>query len=385
LAPVQAEPWAPEVEALARRLQATSYSEHWPATDLFCSVLLADGRRVVALARYGLADHTPSHRRGGLELLGVLGPAYLEVSAALAIYQALKRRRSANDDLHGFGGCFSLAELTTGAQAVLPQADPMPVLPVRLWQDGALLFAAASPSDPDHHLRLLEQNAGNSWQWLPLVGPDFPLAAYAQRGPVIAWTPHLAGVALKIDRKSAEIARLAPAHSTRGMQIAFAVLLVVVIGMLAANMWSTLVLTQQLAVRTAVSPSPTNPETPPATHPAATAPVIASADGRERFAAALAKLLRDRGALREGDSNRTRLLARYDRLVHEREGLQLSDENADGKLAVALISVLADRNADHIEEVMQKALANKGFSDRLVKLASELVREQFAVELRDEP
>src|SRR5207249_6853878 len=64
--------WAAEVEVLARRLQAAPYPDHWPPTDLFCSVLLADGRRLIALARYGLADHTPTHRRSGLELIGVV-------------------------------------------------------------------------------------------------------------------------------------------------------------------------------------------------------------------------------------------------------------------------------------------------------------------------
>ena len=75
-----------------------------------------------------------------------------------------------------------------------------------------------------------------------------------------------------------------------------------------------------------------------------------------------------------------RLLARYDRLVRERPDLRLSDDDVDGKIAIALTSVLAERNADHIEEVMQKALAKKGFDDRLVKLACELVRDQFALE-----
>src|SRR5246127_4532167 len=87
LSPAQAEPWCAEVEALARRLQAAPYSDHWPPTDLFCSVLLSDGRRLVALARYGLADHTPSQRRGGLELIGIVGPAGLSVVHALAIYR----------------------------------------------------------------------------------------------------------------------------------------------------------------------------------------------------------------------------------------------------------------------------------------------------------
>src|SRR5579862_9577062 len=104
LAPLQPQPWSAEVEALARRLQATAYSDHWPATELFCSSLLADGRRLVAVARYGLADHTPSKRRGGLELLGVVGPARLDVQTALAIYHGLKRKRAAVEDLHAFAG-----------------------------------------------------------------------------------------------------------------------------------------------------------------------------------------------------------------------------------------------------------------------------------------
>src|SRR2546430_12639707 len=87
LAPLQPQPWCGEVEALARRLQAAPYSDHWPAADLFCSVLLADGRRLVALTRYGLADHTPSHRLGGLEMVGVVGTAGLGVPAALAVHR----------------------------------------------------------------------------------------------------------------------------------------------------------------------------------------------------------------------------------------------------------------------------------------------------------
>src|SRR5947207_11522654 len=83
LAPTEPEPWCAEIEALARRLQATPYPDHWPPTELFCSVLLADGQRLIAVARYGLVDHTVSHRRGGLELIGVVGPGGLGVSSAL--------------------------------------------------------------------------------------------------------------------------------------------------------------------------------------------------------------------------------------------------------------------------------------------------------------
>jgi hypothetical protein len=297
----------------------------------------------------------------------------------------LKRKRAAVEDLHVFGKRFTLAELTGGAPADVPRTDPMPVLPVRLWQDGAFLFAASAPSDPDHHLRLLEQNAGSSWQWLPLVGPDFPLANYAQRGPLLAWTPHLAGVALKIDRKTPESTRPHPTRASPLPFIALVVAVLVLVALLTGNLWSTLLLHQRLAAplvpgqqtEPTVLPRDTRPSAP-------TQPAGAGSDSRDRFAAALAKLLRDHGAMREGDANRVRLLARYERLVRDRENLRLKDDDADGKVAVALVSVLADRNADHIEEVVQKALAKKGFDDRLVKLASELVREQFASEGRDE-
>src|SRR5438067_3922304 len=93
LAPPESAPLGAEVEALARRLQGAPYPDHWPPTDLFCSVLLGDGRWLIALARYGLADHTPSQRRGGLELVGVVVPIDLDVASALAVYRWLQARR----------------------------------------------------------------------------------------------------------------------------------------------------------------------------------------------------------------------------------------------------------------------------------------------------
>jgi hypothetical protein len=297
LAPLRPEPWCGEVEALARRLQAAPYSDHWPPTDLFCSVLLADGRRVVALARYGLADHTPSQRRGGLELIGVVAPADLDVRSALSIYHWLQQRRAAADDLHQLGGRFGLAE-AAAVELPPPHADPIPVLPVRLWQEGALLFAASTPADPDHRLRLLEQAAGTSWQWLPLVGPDFPLHTYALRGPLIAWTPHLAGVAIKLDRKSAEMPAVQPARSARGPRIAMMCLLLLLIGLLAANLWSTLMLHRsQPAAPAPLSSAGENTPPPRGKHPAST-----DATDRERFVAALHKLLIEQG----GGPNGTR-------------------------------------------------------------------------------
>src|SRR5438034_9543138 len=90
LAPAGPQPWTAEVEGLARRLQAAPYPDHWPAADLFCSVLLADDLRLVAVARYGLVDHTPTQRRGGLELVGVVARGALDPATAQGVYQWLQ-------------------------------------------------------------------------------------------------------------------------------------------------------------------------------------------------------------------------------------------------------------------------------------------------------
>jgi hypothetical protein len=376
LSPRRAEPWCAEVEALARRLQAAPYSDHWPPSDLFCSVLLSDGRRLVALARYGLADHTPSQRRGGLELIGVVAAANLEVRAALSIYHWLSQRRASVDDLHQLGGHFALAEILATVAPAPPNADPIPVLPVRLWQEGALLFAASTPSDPDHRLRLLEQAADMSWQWLPLVGPDFPLQTYAQRGPLIAWTPHLAGVALKLDHKSTEMPIVRPVRSGRGARLFVAGLLMLLIGLLAANLWSMLSLHRALA-KSAARPQVSGEHSSPLTSKKQY-PMPSAETSRDRFVAALHELLTEHGENREWEAEKERLLTRYERLVRAHPELRIRDGSEQDRMTVAAISVLAERGAERIEDEVRKALSNKGFSDRVIKAACEHVHEQFS-------
>jgi hypothetical protein len=376
LAPAEPTPWGPEVEALARRLQAAPYPEHWPATDLFCSVLLADGQRLVALARYGLSDHTPDRRRGGLELIGVVGPAALDVPAALALYQWLRQRREAADDLHQLGGRYELDAILAAVPAPPPGDDPVPVLPVRLWQDGALLFAASTPSEPDHRLRLLEQGAGTTWQWLPLVGPDFPLQSYAQRGPLVAWTPHLAGVALKLDRKTVESPVTRPARRSRFRDVLVAGLTALLLGLLGANLWSTVALHQRLAAQA----PPTNLAAEAPSRAAPAPPVTAADDGRDRFATALAELLAEQAGRSEWTGRESEFLARYERLARRHKELKLAEGNTKGKVAVAAVSLFAERSAERVEGMVRKALANKGFSDKLVQAACEHVREQILSE-----
>ncbi len=372
LAPVGREPWCDEVESLARGLQAAPYPDHWPPTDLFCSVLLADGRRVVAIARYGLADHTPTQRRGGLELVGVVVPGGLGVSSALAISQWLRQRRAATDDLRGLTGQCSLTEVLTAAPAPPPPAEPVPVLPIRLWQDGVLLFAATAPSDPDHRLGLLQEDTGRAWQWLPLVGADFPLQSFAQRGPLVAWTPHLAGVALKLDRKPAED-NARPLVSQRGRGVALVAALVLLL-LFGANLWAFLDLRQRLA---------TGAPPPPATPQAAPTPLPDNRGeaARERFAQALYRLLQKQG---NGQAaNQSQLIAQYERLVMEDEALRVS--TPEGKAAVGAVSLLARLSPKQIEAAVREALTNKGYDPRLIDLACQRVHERLLLESKEAP
>lgn len=185
LAPATAQPWSEEVESLARALHAAHYPDTWPISEAFCSVLLRDGQRLVSVARYGLSDHTASHRRGGLELLGVVAPGGLGVPSALAIYRWLSARRTAHDDLRPLALTARLADVLAVSPAESGRHDAR--LPVRLWQEGAILFAANQPTDPDRHLAFLQGSDLSDWQWLPFILDDFPLSEYARRGPLVAW------------------------------------------------------------------------------------------------------------------------------------------------------------------------------------------------------
>jgi hypothetical protein len=381
LAPARPAPWSGEVEALARRLQATPFPDHWPPTDLFCSVLLADGSRLVAVARYGLADHTPSARRGGLECIGAVAPGNLSVAHALTLYSWLRQRRAAVSDLHALGGEAALSEIlaTTSRQATT--VDPVPVLPIRLWQEGALLFAAAAPSDPDHRIGMLEQGAGDKWQWLPLVGSDFPLQAFAQRGPLIAWTPHLAGVALKVDRHSSKEADR-PARSLQRASLLVVSALVLLALLVAVNLWATLHASRQPNS----SPSPDaatarNDGTAPADADKS-ASQAAARQARQAFADALYAVLAERGVQFEWDALRDPLLARYERAAREHPDLRLPEGDAKGRVAVGAAALFAERSAGRIEEAIKKALAKRGFDPELVSVACQRVREQLIEEAR---
>jgi hypothetical protein len=370
LAPQPPAPWSAEVEALARRLQAAPYPDHWPPTALFCSVLLAGGERLIAVARYGLSDHTPSHRRSGLELFGVVGPADVGVPEALAVYRWLKQRRESAEGLERFGEAHDLERILAEAPTQTAQADPLPVLPIRLWQDGAVIFAATAPAEPDQRLGLLEQGSGPAWQWLPLIGSDFPLLRYAQLGPLVAWTPHLSGVAVKLDHHPVAAAPHGPTARPRHWPVVAVGLAVA--GLLTANLAMTADLRRRLATEK-------SPQAPVAERPAPPAPATPepSADApADRLAEALYHHLADQGVLRDLPPGMLR--RQYEQLAAKDETLRVQSEK--GQLALGALAHLARRSPGQVEAAVREALANKGYDPALVNLITQRVRQRLADE-----
>jgi hypothetical protein len=373
LAPAEPKPWAAEVESLARGLQAAPYPDPWPPTDLFCSVLLGNGQRVVAVARYGLADHTPSRRRSGLELIGVVAPAGLGVSSALAIYEWLKQRRSRCDDLHKLAFTHTLEEVLAAAPPQPLSSEALPVLPIRLWQEGTLLFAATAPSDADRRLALLQQGASENWQWLPLVGGDFPLASYAQRGPLIAWTPHLDGVALRLDARTSEARTPKERRSPQVVAYGFLLLMLLLVVAVGWSLWGMFTLTRQLDPLVASAAK----SSAPLHSPTVAAPVSDPAD-RERLATAIYHLLAKRGAVT--DKDRSRLTHVYEGLLAEDESLRVS--SPEGKAALGALDELARRGPGQVEAIVRDALSGKGYDPELIERACRLVRERLSSDSR---
>lgn len=370
LEPASPQPWSAEVESLARALQATPYPDHWPEVELFCSVLLAGEQRLIAVARYGVTDHTSTRRRGGLELIGVIGPAAIAPGPALQIYRWLRQRRAATDDLPSLGGVFDLADILA---SLPPDEIPTSVraLPIRSWQDGCLIFAASSPLLPDQRLGLLEQTPRSNWQWLPLCDAGFPFAAYAARGPLVAWTPDLADVALRLERTPPAVAVAGP-QPARGWLTAAVVALLL---LLAGNLWAL----WSLPGRLSVLAEQRWPAPPAATPPWPDLKISSdsSAAARENFARALLRALHAGKVPLEQTHSRKELLARYQTLLRQDSELRL--ESQQTQVLVGLVSVLGERSADQVAQLIQEEFKDrKGYDPEIIRLVSERVRQRLA-------
>jgi hypothetical protein len=364
LAPVEPEPWTGEVEALARRLQAAPYPDVWPPAEVFCSVLLSSGHRLIALARYGLADHTASQRRGGLELLGVVAPGKLGAPSALAVYRWLRQRRAATDDLRRFAGRYALAEILA-AVPVTRECGNGPLLsPARLGEPGTWLFAARQPQEPDTQLTLLEAGTGPTWQWLPFVGPDFPLETFAQHGPLIAWTPHAVGPNVRVVGHK-EASQLRIARQRRLLQLVVGLILIV---LLIANLWAT-----WTVYRRGTPAQQTAAESSPRDKAAGTANQTSVPLSSDEVALALGRLLQKQHALAEW--TRPQLREQYEKMAKQDDRLRVS--TPEGKAALGAIGLLARRNSDGIEADIRAALLSKGYDPELVNLACRRIHEKL--------
>ena len=76
-------------------------------------------------------------------------------------------------------------------------------------------------------------------------------------------------------------------------------------------------------------------------------------------------------------------LDRYEKAARLQKELRLHDANKEGKRAVGAVSVLSQRSADRVEELVRKALTDKGYDPKLVQAAQEHVREQMVADSKE--
>ena len=370
--PVEPEEWTAEVEALARELQAAPYPDDWPQVECFCSVLLKNGQRVIALARYGLSDHTASQRRGGLELIGVVGPADTDAGSALAIYDWLRRRRANETDLRKLGDCTSLAGILGD---LLPSSSPRAsAVPSSLGgkQGDALLFAARTPADLERRLKLFLEGTAATWQWLPFVGADFPLKTYADRGTLVAWLPYPAKASGRMEQQRSH----ERSYSQRRYSPLKAAVVCTFLLLLCTNVWAILSLLKRAPVAGELAATPTMTR-----QDEVKLPTKIEDSSREQFAHALQKLLDKQQATNEWTQNQ--LLEEYQDLLAGDEHLRVSSPN--GQMAVGAVAALSHRGARRVETLVREALAGKGYDPELVNLACFRIRERFAEDLSRKP
>jgi hypothetical protein len=242
----------------------------------------------------------------------------------------------------------------------------VPVLPVRLWQPGALVFAATTPAEPDQRLRMLEQAADANWQWLPMMGNDFPLHEFVARGPVIAWTPHLSGVAVKLDHPVGSGTAVADVRF-RFAPITVAALLI--IALLVANLWTLWDLKRHMDARE-VDARKVIASLPSASPGHLT---FDSEAPHERLALAIYQYLDAQGGLRE--MSQSQLLAYYEKLVAKDERMRV--HSAEGKLALGALAFLSRRSPSKIEQAARQALDGKGYDPELIQLTCRRIHQSL--------
>jgi len=369
LVPQTPSTWSAEAESLARKLQAAPYPDDWPAADLFCSVLLEGGERLVALARYGVSDSTPSKRRGGLEMIGVVGPHSLSLTSVRTIEQWLAQQRNRLDRIGSFSGSFDLVEVLADTPA--PPEQDSDGLPAPLGPERSIVLPANSALEPNSRLGMVAFLRDHCWQWLPYIDHDFNLTAYSQRGPIVAWTTPLA----RNVRPALPVAELAqPAVSPRGGRGWIALLAFLLFGLLGANAWYLWRLDQrldELKPNPAIVPS----RQPSSAEMRSLPPVEATPEDDEAVVKALYHHLRTRGNIPE--NRREQLLQNYERLVAGDPMLRVG--SMEGRLALGAIVEMSKRKTPaQIEAIIRGIGADKkGIDEGVIELIAERVYQRL--------
>jgi hypothetical protein len=188
---------------------------------------------------------------------------------------------------------------------------------------------------------------------------------------LVAWTPHLAGVALKLDQPPPMAARAAPSAPPRRWPVVAVGLAVALL--LAANLALTADLHRRLPTDRPTLPVASAPDQQPPTP--TRQPVEPAADEpAERLAQALHQYLSEQGVL--ADLPAGLLLHEYDRLASRDEGLRVRGEK--GQQALGALAVLARRSPAQVEATVREALANKGYDPALVNLIAQRVHQRLA-------
>jgi hypothetical protein len=241
--------------------------------------------------------------------------------------------------------------------------------PIDIWQEEPLLLAALTPGDPERRLAALNKTFPAAWQWLPFIGPDFPLQTYAERGPVVAWIPHVGTGPMPIDHRSGAEQPVRPGGR---LKVVAALSICLIVLLLGAN-----TLLMLLANKSRSSSSEQEVSPAPIHRSAVNDSPQPGAGSSEVFAQALHRLLQNQQATKEW--TQSQLLQEYQTLLEQDERLRAS--SLEGKIAVGVMGALSRRSAARVEELVREALAHKGYDDELVNLACVRIRERLAKDL----
>jgi hypothetical protein len=107
-------------------------------------------------------------------------------------------------------------------------------------------------------------------------------------------------------------------------------------------------------------------------------------ESQERLAAALLALILEQGNWPDSDQTQKQFIGQYDHLILRHPELRLREPN--GKAAIGGVGVLLlhrKRNADQVKKLIEKALSDKEFNDKISKSIADKVYQQLLTETKD--